>query len=371
MPTSRDFDGDGLDDLAAIVGERLLVFRGDRTDVIERVGTEIDRGFSVPNPMTFASDSNGDGRAELIVSQTAVGVFFGRSPPERHRADWLYGAAGAVASCDINGDGFSDVLVGEPIYGIGVRAFFGSPAGLPAEPDVEKEMPAMQGTAFFEVFACADLDRDGFDDLAMGNFLLDTPNPAVFDSEVNIYRGGVQPFREKLTIPAPTNAKLFGGSLTTGDFNGDGAIDLAVGAALQGDVGFEIFVYDGPIMRKPTPHALEKIDSSGIYPVPSMIAADVNGDRFTDLVVSNGDRPGIDVHFGGRDGLQERPGQGRASDVALSWLGRGGDLNGDGIEEITGVGFQAVRVFSGSLNGLRGDPVRVDIADAIFPEVAR
>ena len=87
-----------------------------------------------------------------------------------------------MAPGDFDGDGFDDLVVGVPFEGIGghrdagaVQVLFGSGAGLSAEGNEfwDQDSPGILGVsersdAFGYSVASGDFDGDGFDDLAVG-----------------------------------------------------------------------------------------------------------------------------------------------------------------------------------------------------------
>jgi hypothetical protein len=84
-----------------------------------------------------------------------------------------------------------------------------------------------------------------------------------------------------------------GARAALGDFNGDGAIDIAVIAALNG--GPRTAIFDGRTMRAGTPGAPPKLVGDFFATVSAqdegrggryIAAGDVNGDGFTDLIVT-------------------------------------------------------------------------------------
>jgi hypothetical protein len=152
--------------------------------------------------------------------------------------DDLLGYSVATAG-DVNGDGYSDVLVGMPEYDEGdtnegaVFVFYGSASGLPANPSPFPIWQINQGEAHFgtSVAAAGDVNGDGYGDIIVGA-------PYWTDSQTD--EGGVWVFlgsSSGLVLP-PWSSQgggqqdaEFGASVATaGDANRDGYSDVIVGA---------------------------------------------------------------------------------------------------------------------------------------------
>ncbi|WP_369260813.1 FG-GAP repeat domain-containing protein [Streptomyces sp. R35] len=241
--------------------------------------------------------------------------------------------------------------------------------------------------AVFDAEASCDLDKDGFTDLVVstdppydGQGQPPVPLQILFGSPAGLTGRAV-----KLTIPAQAR---FGNDWpdqpVCGDFDGNGANDLVVHAS-NGELSY----LRGPFSRKGTPRAAGKpLVSPGN--VPTEPAVDVNRDGYDDLLVrtaADGTAPsavvlggpagptrtgttlptGIDVAFG-------RFGKGKALDAAIGSMGgtslrydlpgtaRGsvstpgsvldaGDFDGDGLSELVSSGTE-LRVLRGRTTGL-------------------
>ena len=117
-----DVSGDGHDDLlvGAELGDRVYVyFGGPGLDAApDRVSPWLQRTVYAAAP---AGDVNGDGHADFVVGgYEEVLAFWGGPnadaiPDVRINTDQLgSGFGAAVAGADVNGDGYSDILVGAP-----------------------------------------------------------------------------------------------------------------------------------------------------------------------------------------------------------------------------------------------------------------
>jgi len=235
--------------------------------------------------------------------------------------------AGRVTA-DFNGDGFADVAV-SALYASapgaaqagGVDVIYGGPAGLqstsPAPQWWTSASPGMPtaaqaGEQFGWSLASGDYNADGSTDLAIGVPRFDV-NGKTDPGGVIVLYGGAQglqtasPPAQVFTgdtpgMPSPAQAgALFSRYLISGDFNGDGVADLAIGApraavASLSEAG-EVYVLSGVGgvgLQASNPAAQLWTQNSPGMPMPaaagawfgrSLAAGDVNGDGYADLAV--------------------------------------------------------------------------------------
>jgi hypothetical protein len=162
--------------------------------------------------------------------------------------------AGPALRADFNGDGAEDLAVGVPFERLGtlfdagaVDVVYGSVGGDLSEPDTvlfTQDSAGITSAAemndqFGGALATGDFDADGFDDLAVGS-----PGEAadridragivhvLYGSPTGLSGAGSQLFTQDTADIGTTVAAgdRFGQKLATGDFDGDGVDDLAVGA---------------------------------------------------------------------------------------------------------------------------------------------
>ena len=186
-------------------------------------------------------DATGAARNDQYLAQDTPGV------PGRAEAGDAVGTATVLA--DLNGDGCADLAVGSPGENTRsgwVQVFFGSPTGLRTsgvQGLVLSGLPGAPGGApdqeLGDTLAAGDLDGDGIDDLVAGVSGLRVGGKASAGGVAVVHGGttGLQLRRSALLtrdtpgIPgAAEEYGAFGVAVATGDFDGDGTSELAVGS---------------------------------------------------------------------------------------------------------------------------------------------
>ncbi|WP_030600350.1 FG-GAP repeat domain-containing protein [Streptomyces fulvoviolaceus] len=241
--------------------------------------------------------------------------------------------------------------------------------------------------AVFDAEATCDLDGDGFTDLVVstdppydGQGQPPVPLQLLFGSPAGLTGKAVH-----LTVPATARVgNDWPDQPVCGDFDGDGSQDLVVHAT-----GGQLSYLRGPFSRKGAPRtAGGPLTSPG--EVPTGPAADVNRDGYDDLVVRTTEGTGPSaVVLGGPDGPTRtgtvlpsgidvalgRFGKGRALDAAVGAMGGtslrydlpeaakatlsspgsmldAADFDGDGLSELVSSGSR-LKVFRGRTAGLK------------------
>ena len=250
-------------------------------------------------------------------------------------ADDLFGYSVSGAG-DVNGDGAPDLIVGG--FGIGeifgyARVFSGADGSV---------LYTFNGGSGFDHFGLSvsgagDVNGDGFDDLIVGapgddNNGLTSGSARVFsgaDGSVlyNLDRSGLLGFGSSVS--------------SAGDVNGDGVLDLIVGASGDDNVVGSARVFsgvDGSVL-----HTFVGNSAGDNFGRSVSDAGDVNGDGFDDLIVgamtdaTNGRDSGNAKVFSGADGsvLYNFDFDDISfGDLFGSSVSSAGDVNGDGFADV-------------------------------------
>ena len=277
VATAGDVNGDGYGDV--IVGAykysndqpgegRVFVYHGSPTGLSPTANWTAESNQASAffgGSVSTAGDVNGDGYADVIVGadgydngQTDEGrafVWLGSASGlgangTPANADWTaegdqdgasFGYSVATAG-DVNGDGYSDVIVGAHCYNNGQteegRAFvwFGSASGLGANGTPANAAWTAEGDQDGAVFGtcvatAGDVNGDGYSDVIVG--APDYNNGQTDEGRAFVYHGSASGLSALPNWTAESNQANahFGGSVATaGDVNGDGYADVIVGA---------------------------------------------------------------------------------------------------------------------------------------------
>jgi len=286
---------------------------------------------------------------------------------ESNQAAARFGAVVASAG-DVNGDGYSDLLVGAPNYNdpnlsytTEGRAYLylGSAQGVSLVP--AWTAGGVQSHFGAAVASAGDVNGDGFGDVVVGEpdpFLSTTPGaPPSYQGQVSIYLGSSSGLSSTPSLMLHDgNFARFGASVApAGDVNGDGFGDLIIGAPGQTRLG-QAFVYPGSASGLPSAAAWVTrgdSDTQGAAQYGNSVAGagDVNGDGFSDVIVGEPGYYGPGgcqtgrafVYFGSAQGLSTTPGWVMDGDAVClnldstnfgNSVASAGDVNGDGFSDI-------------------------------------
>jgi hypothetical protein len=311
VATAGDVNGDGFDDV--IVGAwrytngqnqegAAFLYHGSAAGLaitpawsVESNDVDGYMGYAVGT----AGDVNGDGFDDVIVSH----YYFDNGEGNEGRALVYHGSATGLAATpawsaegnqiaayfgnsvgtagDVNGDGFSDVIVGAYLHDNGqanegrAYVYHGSAVGLATTPAWFAEGDQFAVYYGTSVGGAGDVNGDGFSDVIVGSFMYGNGQPN--EGRVFVYAGSATGLATAADWTAESDHfdAQFGISAgTAGDVNGDDLSDVIVGAPQFSDPEFHegrAYVYHGDgastgVAENPAPTARFRLESYGPNP---------------------------------------------------------------------------------------------------------
>ena len=329
--------------------------------------------------LASAGDVNGDGYSDVIVGAPSYSngesgegralVYLGSASglattpawtAEGNQVDALFGSSVATAG-DINGDGYSDVIVGAYQYDNGQldegRAFvyLGSASGLASSPAWTAESDQADALFGGAVATAGDVDGDGYSDVIVGAWAHD--NGQTNEGRVFVYLGSPSGLATSASWTAESEqaGAFLGGSVAgVGDVDGDGFGDVVVGASgwqdapAQANEGRAFLFLGSPSGLVSDPSWTPQANQAGAnFGIAVASAGDVNGDGFADVIVGANayedlagetDEGAAFVYLGSASGLAAGPvwsgdGDQPGASFGIS-VASAGDINGDGFADV-------------------------------------
>jgi len=328
--TAGDVNGDGYSDV--IIGApswsnpeasegAAFVYPGSPTGLNQdapplwsKASNQIDAKFGIS--VGSAGDVNGDGYADIIVggpfwvsgAQTLGGVwlYYGSDTGPNNAPNWYkvgdqadaqYGYAASTAG-DVNGDGYSDVIIGAPHWKDDatnegrVWLYLGSKGGLRYDSPWYAEGNNFNAQMGFSVGTAGDVNGDGYADVIVGAPYFGDGG-LTNEGKVWTFLGssiGLDPIAD-WSREGGHNGDLYGYSVgTAGDVNGDGYADVIIGAPLQtGSLSDEgtarIYLGSAVGLRTSFDWFGEGGQTLSWYGQSVGTAGDVDGDGYADVIV--------------------------------------------------------------------------------------
>ena len=340
---SSDFNLDGIPDIASANGDSnnvTILLADGHGGFYSAPGSPFSAGSG---PLALAAgDLNGDGIPDLAIANSApagLTILIGSArgafaPPFTISLPQSSGPA-AIALGDFNGDGYADVALADRVRSEFIL-LFGNGAG---------NFTAASGSPFAlgrsytgpTGIVVGDFNNDSFQDLAIVNqvsaniaVLLGTATGTFTPGSMGLLKTGAQPF-----------------SITVGDFDGDGNMDLATADNAGNSVTVLLGNGAGGFSSAP--------GSPISVPSPwSIMAGDINGDGSIDLVA--GTASGLTLLLGNGHGTftTTRGSSGAGSPISVALA----DFSQDGILDLATANYGAGTV-SVLLGGMANTSVAV------------
>jgi hypothetical protein len=302
---SADVNGDGYAD--ALVGASkyggsmgcVYVFFGgspmDNVADVKSAGKNLIGNLGTR--IASAGDVNADGYDDVISGEfggNAVYLYYGGKTMDGVAdltitdSESSYRLASVASAGDVNGDGYSDVIIGSYQYASRGRAFiFLGGSAMDSVPDVifegEDFGSNLSSSQFgISVASARDVNGDGYGDVIIGAFKYPDTGGRAY-----IYFGS--PFMDSvadLALTGDTDAKNFGICVSsTGDVNGDGFADVLVGDYYcNSQEGRAYLFLGGPTMDATVDLVMDGLPHSN-FGWSLSCAGDLDGDGFSDLIV--------------------------------------------------------------------------------------
>ena len=327
VSSAGDLNGDGYDDIAVgapnydkptIDEGAVFIYYGSPTGINPIVGLILESdqlSAHFGNAIAGGGDFNNDGYDDLVIgafeydngqsNEGRIYIYMGSSSGlistpvltiESNQVSAKFGYALDEAG-DINGDGFSDLVVGAQLYDNGqtnegtTYIYYGSPTGITTIGSVTIEIDNASANFGSAVSSAGDLNNDGYDDVLIGAPYYN--NGIGLEGAVCVYFGGSEGINLFTSVKLLANQKsaAFGWSVSEcGDFDNDGFDDFIAGANAfdHGETNEGMaFLYRGSASGFETSVAMtfEVNQATSNFANALSDAGDINNDGFDDFVV--------------------------------------------------------------------------------------
>jgi len=310
-------------------------------------------------------DVNGDGYDDIIAGQIshqtgginpgAALAFYGSSDGLGAIPDWFvpgprndtfFGCSTDILG-DVNGDGYDDAVVGADTYFTGIAegaafVYYGSPNGLPANPDWQASGLPYDGRFGESVAAAGDVNGDGYKDLIVGAPLFEVI--ARYRGRAHVFLGSAEGLEDNASWTATGESWEFLGDTVSGagDVNGDGYDDVLVGApgncSETPGLGNVYLYYGSATGLSPSANwSFPSPDECECFGTSLSGAGDVNGDGYGDFLVGDVEQwpaqTSALLFYGGPHGPAVQFGW-SLDDLWNAAVSDAGDVNGDHCSDV-------------------------------------
>lgn len=275
----------------------------DAVSVTDNAVEPIDKSFTT---MTLG-DVNGDGVPDFVVGSLGAAYIYsgdaptGKDPIATIKAfpSVFSGTRVAIAG-DVDGDGYSDVIVGaqeEKINGATLAGaiYFFSGKKLSGTLSASKADAIIEGKLQSEEFGgtivgAGDINGDGLDDIIVGTSV---NNVFIFSGDTLGKMGSTRKSADTVNMAILNGENVtdyFGRSISSiGDVNGDGLADIIIGADWAGNGAGKIYIFSGAELKGTVPwqKAIATLSGAAKSGLGFSVAGvgDVDGDGIGDFLV--------------------------------------------------------------------------------------
>ncbi|MFZ0548704.1 MAG: integrin alpha [Candidatus Promineifilaceae bacterium] len=269
VSTAGDVNHDGYSDVIVAangfstnppINEQVFVYFGSSSGLstVANWTVESDEGYQdFGRKVGTAGDVNGDGYSDIIITapdyengqqqEGAAFVYHGSATGPSSTPDWtaegdqtvIYFGESAGTAGDVNGDTYSDVIVGAPLYESGQVAvgaafvYYGSPTGLSLTADWMAESDQKDSVFGWSVGLAGDINGDGYSDVIVGAPAYSFAAPGDQEGRIFVYFGSAAGLPETFDMSAVSeqdHASLGYSVGIAGDVNGDTYSDFFASA---------------------------------------------------------------------------------------------------------------------------------------------
>jgi len=352
------------------------IFNSSGTDSLIFYGEGGHFGTSVSS----AGDVNGDSYSDIIVGapgDRGIYLYFGGDTMDNivdlkirgETWDERFGVAVSTAG-DVNGDGFSDIIIGKE----GLSSITGSAyiyfGGVNIDSISDLTLNSELNNSYFgtAVSTAGDVNGDGYSDVIVGAFryINNTGRAYIF------YGGENMDNIADVILTGDIPESFFGCSVkTAGDINGDGFSDVLVGAwGYSGYKGRAYVFYGSSSMDSIADVVMTGVAVNDAFGISVSTAGDLNKDGYSDVIIGSSGYNGYVgrayVYLGGviMNNIEDiiYSGFGKNFGISVSVVG---DINGDGFSDVI-VGEEGNNIDTGKAYIFFGGLAMLNIPDIIF-----
>jgi hypothetical protein len=315
-----DVNNDGYDDVIigassfnSGTGRAYLYFGGSNMDIVADItftGSNLNDEFG--NLVFCAGDVNNDGYDDVLIKKSydVLYLYFGGSEMDNisdiQVTAEIHNLISASSSGDVNNDGYDDIIMASYCYQFSGKSwiyFGGNNVDNIADVTITGEIH--DNDFGIKVANAGDVNKDGFDDLLVGapgynRYIENQKICSYAQGIVYLYYGG-ENFDNTPDLVFKGNRlyNRFGLNISSaGDLNGDGYSDIVISGE-DDNCADAVFIYYGGAIMDTTPDLLiEGLNYSTYYFGNKTFACNLNGDEYDDLVVN-----GIKSTWSGNKGM--------------------------------------------------------------------